>query len=189
MFGDGIFNQDGDTWKQSRELLRPQFHFKEYSDLNIFRDAADNLLNAIPREGGVVDLQPLFFRLALDVTTEFLFGESIESLKVPESTGEQTFAEAFNIAQEYIAKRFRLLDLYWLIDGKKFRDECKKVHYFADKIIDRNLSENSLDSQGKYVLLRAMSENTPDRTVHRCQIINILTAGRDTTACLLSWAL
>jgi cytochrome P450 len=189
MFGDGIFNQDGDAWKQSRELLRPQFHFKEYSDMDMFRHANDNLLNAIPREGGVIDLQPLFFRLTLDVTTEFLFGNSIESLKVPESTGEQTFAEAFNIAQEYVAKRFRLLDLYWLIDGKKFRDACKKVHDFADQIIDRNLSESPLDGQGKYVFLRAMSEKTPDRTVLRSQIINILTAGRDTTACLLSWAL
>jgi cytochrome P450 len=63
------------------------------------------------------------------------------------------------------------------------------VHYFADKIIDRNLSENALDGQGKYVFLRAMSEKTPDRTALRSQIINILTAGRDTTACLLSWAL
>ncbi|KAH6716445.1 cytochrome P450 alkane hydroxylase [Leptodontidium sp. MPI-SDFR-AT-0119] len=165
-----------------KELLRPQFHVKEYSDLNMFKDATDNLLNAIPREGGVIDLQPLFFRLTLDVTTEFLFGESIESLKVPESTGEDTFAEAFNVAQEYVAKRFRLLDLYWLIDGKKFRDTCKKVHYFADKIIDRNLAEDSIEGQGKYVFLRAMSEKTPDRTVLRSQIINILTAGRDTTA-------
>ncbi|KAG4429827.1 hypothetical protein IFR05_014689 [Cadophora sp. M221] len=126
--------------------------------------ATDNLLNAIPREGGVIDLQPLFFRLALDVTTEFLFGESIESLKVPELTGEDTFAQAFNVAQEYVAKRFRLLDLYWLIDGKRFRDACKKVYYFADKIIDHNLAEDSLEGQGKYVFLRAMSEKTPDRT-------------------------
>lgn len=77
----------------------------------MFRDTTDNLLNAIAKEG-VVDLQPLLFRLTLDMTTDFLFGESIRSLKVPESTGEQTFIEAFNIAQEYIAKRFRLLDLY-----------------------------------------------------------------------------
>ncbi|KAG4427616.1 hypothetical protein IFR05_016900 [Cadophora sp. M221] len=154
----------------------------------MFKDAIDNLLNAIPREGGVIDLQPLFFRLTLDVTTEFLFGESIESLKVPESTGEDTFAKAFNVAQEYVAKRFRLLDLYWLIDGKRFRDACTKVHYFADKIIDRNLAEDSLEGQGKYVFLRAMSKKTPNRTVLRSQIINILTAGRDTTACLLSWA-
>lgn len=86
IFGDGIFNQDGEAWKQSRELLRPQFLFKEHSDLNMFRDATDNLLNPIPREGGVIDLQPLFFRLTLDVTAEFLSGVPIESLEVPEST-------------------------------------------------------------------------------------------------------
>ncbi|KAH7378549.1 cytochrome P450 alkane hydroxylase [Cadophora sp. MPI-SDFR-AT-0126] len=148
--------KDGEAWKQSRELLRPQFHFKEYSDLNMFRDTTDNLLNAIAKEG-VVDLQPLLFRLTLDMTTDFLFGESIRSLKVPESTGEQTFIEAFNIAQEYIAKRFHT---------------CKKVHHFADTIINRNLSEDSLNGSGKYVFLRAMNKKTPDHT----------------TACLLSWA-
>lgn len=190
VFGDGIFNQDGHAWKQSRELLRPQFHFKQCSDLDMFRGATNNLLNVIPREGGLVDLQPLFFRLTLDVTTEFLFGKSIESLEVPESTGEQTFAEAFNIAQEYVAKRFRILDLYWLIDGRKFRDACKKVHDFADQILDRHLSGNSLNCQGKYVFFwRAMSENTPKSTALRSQIIKILTAGRDTTACLLSCTL
>ena len=63
----------------------------------MFRDATDNLLYAIPLEGGVIDLQPLFFRLTLDVTTEFLFGESIESLKVPESTGEETLRKRLTL--------------------------------------------------------------------------------------------
>lgn len=56
MFGDGIFTQDGGAWRQSRELLRPQFHFKKYTDLDFFGDACDNLLNNIPASGGVVDL-------------------------------------------------------------------------------------------------------------------------------------
>ncbi|RDL38393.1 Uncharacterized protein BP5553_02733 [Venustampulla echinocandica] len=188
MFGDGIFNQDGHEWKQSRELLRPQFHFKEYADLGMFSDACDNLLDNIPASSRVVDLQPLFFRLTLDVTTAFLFGESIESLKAPENTGKQTFAEAFNVAQEYIAKRFRLLDLYWLVGGKEFRDACEKVRFLADQIIDRNLSHEMTEDEGrKYVFLRAMAKKSPDRNALRSQIINILTAGRDTTACLLSW--
>ena len=72
----------------------------------------DNLINNIPKGGGVVDLQPLFFRLTLDVTTAFLFGESVQSLKAPEIAGEQKFSKSFNIAQEYIAKRFRPLNLY-----------------------------------------------------------------------------
>lgn len=188
MFGDGIFTQEGAPWKHSRELLRPQFHYKQYDNLEVFREAVDNLIDIISQEDGVVDLQPLFFRLTLDVTTEFLFGESVKSLKAPESTGEQTFADAFNTAQAYVAKRFRLLDLYWLIGGKKFQDACDKVHRFADQIIDRNLSQDAKDDEGqKYVFLDSLAQNTPDRTALRGQIINILTAGRDTTACLLSW--
>lgn len=173
-------------------MLRPQFHFKQYTNLEIFREAVDNLIDNVPQGGGVVDLQPLFFRLTLDVTTAFLFGESIQSLKLPESAGEQTFAESFNIAQDYVAKRFRLLDLYWLIGGKRFRDACNDVHRFADQIIDRNLSpdaDSDEDMENKYVFLRTLSENDPARTAIRGQIINILVAGRDTTACMLSWTL
>ncbi|KAG4428262.1 hypothetical protein IFR05_016258 [Cadophora sp. M221] len=188
IFGDGIFNQDGDAWKQSRELLRPQFHVKEYSNLNILKGATDNFFKAIPEKGGIVDLQPLFYRLTLDVMTEFLFGESVETLKISKSTGGETLSEVFDVALDYIAKRSRLLNLYWLVNGKRFRDVCKKVHFFADDIIDRNLAETSIKIQGKYDFLRVMSEKRLDRTVLRSQIINILTAGRDTTASLLSWA-
>jgi cytochrome P450 len=190
MFGDGIFTQEGEAWKHSRELLRPQFFHRQYEDLEVFREAVDELLEALSLEVGVVDLQPLFFRLTLDVTTAFLFGESVHSLKSPDITGEQTFADAFNAAQEFVAKRFRLPELYWLIGGKKFQQACDKVHEFADHIIDHNLSKDSGDeNQKQYVFLKSVAEGTPDRTSLRGQIVNILAAGRDTTACLLSWTL
>jgi len=112
LFRDGIFTQDREDWKHSRELLRLQFYFKQYANLEIFREAVDNLISNILKEGGVIDLQPLFFCLTLDVITAFLFGESIQSLKTLESASKQTFAESFNIAQEYVIKRFWLLDLY-----------------------------------------------------------------------------
>jgi cytochrome P450 len=173
-------------------LLRPQFHHKQYADLEIFREAVDNLLDHVPNEGGIIDLQPLFFSLTLDTTTAFLFGESVQSLKKPESANEETFAKFFNIAQEYVAKRFRLMDLYWLIGGKKFQDACRTVHRFADQIIDRNLSVNTdaiEENENKYIFLRTLAKDTPDRAAIRGQVINILVAGRDTTACLLSWTL
>lgn len=190
MFGDGIFTQEGEHWKYSRELLRPQFHFKQYADLEIFRDAVDDLMDTFPKEGGLCDLQPLFFRLTLDVTTAFLFGESIQSLKTPE-LAEKTFAKSFNTAQAYVAKRFRLQDFYWMIGGKEFRNACNEIHHFADQIINRNLSVHSEGDgkEQKYVFLRSLAQKTLDRTALRGQIINILAAGRDTTACLLSWTL
>jgi cytochrome P450 len=131
MFGDGIFTQEGHAWKTSRQILRPQFHFKQYEDLEVFDESIDDLLIAIEESkdtNGVLDLQPLFFRFTLDTTTAFLFGESVRSLRAPETAGEQTFGDAFNTAQEYIAKRFRLLDLYWLIGGRQFREACRRVN-------------------------------------------------------------
>jgi cytochrome P450 len=193
MFGDGIFTQEGQAWKHSRDIIRPQFMHKQYENLDVFKEAVDDLMDILQtqKDGSVIDLQPLFFRMTLDVTTAFLFGESVPSLTAPETAGELSFADAFNTAQSYVVKRFRLLDLYWLIGGRTFRKACNDVHHFADQIIDRNLSQDSRtgENQGKHVFLDAVAKASPDRTAMRGQIINILVAGRDTTACLLSWTL
>ncbi|KAL8893202.1 MAG: hypothetical protein Q9192_005500 [Flavoplaca navasiana] len=187
LFGDGIFTQEGDAWKHSRELLRPQFVHKQYEDLELFREVVDDLISLLPSKG-VIDLQPLFFRLTLDTTTAFLFGDSVHSLQQSDKSSESTFASAFDTAQYQIAKRMRLQDLYWLVGGKKFTAACENVHRFADHIIDRNLSrEHECSNQGKYVFLDFLQKNTSSRKELRSQIINILVAGRDTTACLLSW--
>jgi cytochrome P450 len=191
MFGDGIFTQEGPDWKHSRDMLRPQLQHKQYENLEVFRVATDDLIGLVRESKGIVDLQPLFFRLTLDTTTAFLFGESMRSLITPEAVGERTFATAFNTAQQWVTKRFRLLDLYWMINGREFRQACRDVHDFADQIIDRNLSSDRSDTKdsGKYVFLDTVAQNTLDRTALRGQIINLLAAGRDTTACLLSWTL
>lgn len=189
LFGDGIFTQEGDAWKHSRELLRPQFAHRQYDDLDLFREVVDDLISVLPTRG-VVDLQPLFFRLTLDTTTAFLFGDSVHSLQQSDTSSESTFASAFNTAQDLIAKRMRLQDLYWLVGGKKFTSACEDVHRFADQIIDRNLSRKPESSdQAKYVFLDFLEKNTSSRKELRSQIINILVAGRDTTACLMSWTL
>ena len=142
------------------------------------------LINIICCQSGVVDLQPLFFRLTLDVATKFLFGESVHSLKAPKFSNEQRFGETFNTAQAVVAKRFRLGDLYWMIGGSEFRKACSDVHDFADQLIDRNI----LRGYGKTnVFLDEVADGTADRIALRGQIINLLVAGRDTTACLLTW--
>lgn len=72
----------------------------------------DNLIACIPEDGAVVDLQALFFRFTLDTTSTFLFGESTYTLKKDQSIGGLVFAKAFDTAQDFVVKRFRLLDLY-----------------------------------------------------------------------------
>jgi cytochrome P450 len=185
MFGDGIFNQDDAAWKSSRDMLRPHLHHKHYQSLDIFQAAIDDLISIIEASTGTLDLQPLFFRLTLDTTTAFLFGESVKSLVTPDS-GESTFASAFDAGQKWVTKRFRLAGLYWLVNGKEWRQACKDVHEFADQLIDRNLA---LKKAGEEGFLHSIAEHSPNHTALRGQIINLLVAGRDTTACLLSWTL
>ncbi|KAI4264891.1 MAG: hypothetical protein L6R42_000005 [Xanthoria sp. 1 TBL-2021] len=164
---DGIFTQEGDAWKRSRELLRLQFVHKRYDDLELFRKVVDNLVNVLPMNE-VVDL--------------------LQSSQSSKTAGEPTFASAFNTAQDLVAKRLRLQDFHWLVGGKRFTAACADVHRFADQIIDRNLSrDKEASNTGKYVFLDFLEENTLSRTELRSQIINILVAGRDTTACLLAW--
>jgi cytochrome P450 len=191
LLGDGIFTQDGLAWKHSRELLRPQFSRQQYRGLDVFRQHVDNLISCIPDNGDPVDLQPLFFRFTLDTTTDFLFGASINSLKKTSSSEGMKFAEDFDVAQDYVVQRFRLLDLYWLIGGKRFRDSCASVHRFIDDIIDKRYDSAVYSSEmsGRYIFFDAVAKDSKDRNALRGQLINILLAGRDTTACLLTWTL
>jgi cytochrome P450 len=142
---------------------------------------------------GPVDLQPLFFCLTLDVTTAVFFGKSVNSLGKQGSGVETGFGKAFNDAQHQLARRGRLGDLYWLLGGRSFRRDCKTVHQFVDGIVADALarSEASVASKrnGGFVFLDALIAETKNPKVIRDQLINILLAGRDTTACLLSWTL
>jgi hypothetical protein len=72
----------------------------------------NNLISDIP-EDGVVDMQPLFFRLTFETTLFLLFGQHLLSLKSEGITGrESEFANAFNLGQDYLAQRGRLGEFY-----------------------------------------------------------------------------
>jgi cytochrome P450 len=157
----------------------------------VFREPVEDLLQALSSCDGVVDLQPLFFRLILDVKTAFLFGESVRSLTETATSDQANFANVFNVAQDFVAKRMRLQDLYWLVGGRDFRKACKTVHDFADNIIQRGLSRDTAKDEARdsYVFLEFLAQNCSNRTSLRSQIINILIARRDTTAYLISWSM
>ena len=188
LFGDGIFTQEGSLWKHSRDLLRPQLLLKQYQDLKLFDEHVENLLDCISMSNGaIIDLQCLFFRFTLDTTTAFLLGESVYSLK---SGGKEAdFEKAFNTAQIHIAKRFRLFSLYWLIGRREFARACKSIHQFADDVLNRRLSSFEDEKSSHHSFLDALSRDYRSSKALRDQLINLLVAGRDTTACLLSWTL
>ncbi|MCJ1366417.1 hypothetical protein MMC16_005545 [Acarospora aff. strigata] len=191
LLGHGIFTQDGEDWKHSRDLLRPLFLGNRIDIFLQIQEHVEALISCIP-EGKVVDLQPLFFRFTLDTTTYLLFGRSINSLgtQTPQS---EAFAESFRIAQDFLARRGRLGPFHWLIGGKEFRRACATVHEFIDGTIeDALLAHNSKQTPTSkpsfdYGFLGMLIQETQDPKVLRDQLLNVLLAGRDTTACCLTW--
>lgn len=188
LFEEGIINQDGVVWKQSRDMLRPHFRQGNYADCSIFKTPVDKLLETQSARRGVVDLQPLFFDLTLDVSISFLFGISLSELECNKEEDMRLFGESFDIAQGYIAKRYRLGGLYWLINSRKFRHACKVVHDTVDLLIHYSL-HNERQQEGRDSLIHILRQRTENRADLHSQVINLLVAGRDTTACLLSWTL
>ena len=80
LLGGGMVAADGTIWEHSRAMTSPTFARPQFATLTAFDVHVAQLLENIPRDGSTVDLQPLFNRLALDSTTEMLFGASVQSL-------------------------------------------------------------------------------------------------------------
>lgn len=164
-----------------------------------------------------LDLEDSLNRFTLDVATEFLYGRSVNSqlaaLNEKASIGgetagdtpyvpasaEEEFSTAFNVSQKMLLWRIRMQDLYWLMNSKEFRKACAICRHFIDDYVAIALDPKRLaaekaarvadGSKEKYVLLDALAETTQNPNELRDQLLQILTAGRDTTASTLSFAL
>ncbi|MCJ1347285.1 hypothetical protein MMC31_005507 [Peltigera leucophlebia] len=191
LLGRGIFTSDGPAWQHSRGLLRPNFISTQVRNLDMFESHIQHLLKAIPRDGSTFDLQDLFFRYTIDSATEFLFGESVNSL-APGASVEfgARFAEAFTRAQTRVAEGSRTLGLSNLLGRAQFKKDTKFIHDFVDRYIDRRLKFQNLKDTEKdgdrYVFLNELVKETQDPLQIRAELLNVLVAGRDTTASLLS---
>jgi cytochrome P450 len=199
LLGAGIFSTDGSKWEHSRGLLRPNFTRNQITDINVYETHVAALLKRIPRDGSTFDMQDLFFRMTLDSATEFLFGESVHSLNDGVSTSSSSFATDFNTAQEGLAIRSRLGPLMLFHRDRKFSKAVVDARAYVDRFVQNAINYRmALDSGEKapedasklneqqYVFLYELSKRTLDKTELTDQLLNILLAGRDTTASLLS---
>ncbi|KAG2412497.1 hypothetical protein HFD88_010054 [Aspergillus terreus] len=200
--GHGIFTSDGDEWAHSRALLRPQFTRDQISDLDLEERHVQLAMRAIApidphtRWSAPVNLQPIFFRLTIDSATEFLFGESVHSQTAAlagagADAPDARFATLFDRCQWYAARRVRLERLHWLANTREFRDASAYVRAYVDRFVGAALTTTAGGDQEKgktSVFLRGLAHATQDPVELRSQLLNILLAGRDTTASLLSFA-
>jgi hypothetical protein len=111
------------------------------------------------------------------------------------SNPRQEFADAFTEVQRVQGLISRAGALHLLVPRGSFRKGMKVINNFIGQYIERTLRlspeelAGSTKSDANYTFLHALAGYTRDRQVLRDQLIAVLLAGRDTTACTLSWTI
>ncbi|KAL4966001.1 cytochrome P450 [Aspergillus stella-maris] len=194
LLGEGIFDTDGEHWASSRALLRPSFAREQVADLTSLEELTQDLFRLLPRDGKtVIDLQELFFRYTVDSATDFLFGQSVGTLKETQAGPE--FAQAFHYAQRAVIVRGALGSLGMFYRDRK-ADECNRIcRDFVQQFVDsafcaaevkkEETEQQYNEMRQKRIFSHELAWRTSDRRRVQDELMNILVAGRDTTASLL----
>ncbi|KAH7882560.1 cytochrome P450 [Phlebopus sp. FC_14] len=216
VLGTGGFNSDGDTWKLHRTMTRPFFSIDRISHFDIFdrhAEAAVSLMKERFRSGLAIDFQDLISRFTLDSATEFLFGHSMDTMSselpyphgIPKPSRNvevniaQDFAKAFTEAQHTIAKRNMIGQTWPLFEIFVNRAEkpMEIVNAFLEPILhdaiekhntSKHMQKCAQERDGE-TLLDHLIHLTTDVKVLKDETLNILLAGRDTTASTLTLAI
>lgn len=191
MTGKGIITSDGGLWKFGREMIRPTFTRAQIADREVFERHVKRFLELLPQDEATVDLQPLFDRLILDASSEFIFGESFGSLLDECPIDSQRFLDAFSYAQKGVGTRVLLGKMSFLNRDRNFRISCDLIREYTERHVDRVLArsergETDAKEERKYELVYELGKETTDKNVLCSQLLNVFFAGRDTPAVALS---
>ncbi|PPQ74268.1 hypothetical protein CVT24_001191 [Panaeolus cyanescens] len=215
LLGQGVFNSDGDMWKFHRGITRPFFTKERISDFDIYdRNAERSLQIARTRieEGHAIDFQDLVSRFTLDSATEFLFGQNVDSLSAgiayPPSVSHKNssfftehssnrFTEAFRDAQRHADRRMPYGTAWPLVEF--WEDKVVPLRKTIDEFIEPLMKEalrrreeritqgiKEADEDHSNVLSHLVNQ-TQDPSILKDELVNLLVAGRDTTASLLTF--
>ncbi|KAF7873928.1 hypothetical protein EAF04_002600 [Stromatinia cepivora] len=193
--GDGVLSLDGEAWRHSRDIVKPIFSRSELSDVDTLGFHVDRFLDLVPSDGSPVNLQEPLHKLFLDLSTEFLFGQSIDAQLPHDPNNSQDFLKAFNGALAGVGKR-RLsgkLQFIYAFD-KSWKADINKVYAYVDAHVKRALGgvpaekESSSDGRAtrRHILLDEMVKQIKDPIRLRYQLMNVFMPGRDTTSVLVA---
>ncbi|KAG2056638.1 cytochrome P450 [Suillus hirtellus] len=213
VLGTGVFNSDGEIWKLHRTMTRPFFTHDRISHFEIFDRHADHAITLAKkrfRAGLAIDFQDLISRFTLDSASEFLFGHCIDSLSaglpyphnatqvtnaIRGDNAAATFAYAFSQAQQAINRRVSIGQTWPLVEilADGTAQHMKVVNAFLDPILKDALEKRSTavefdknEFADDQTLVDHLVNLTSDFKIIKDETLNILLAGRDTTASTLT---
>lgn len=209
ILGNGIFNADNESWKHQRKSthgLMAETKFRNYVVSTTYDKVRRGFLplldqTAASESGGmVVDLQDLFLRFTFDVTCILVMG--VDPGCLSSGLPVMPFAKAMDDAEEVMFYRHLVPTVWWKLMRKmKLGEERKFAHAWVtiDRFIDKHVQmkkdeiAKNLDTREEFVqrnpdLLTSYINGRPcsDKFL-RDTAVNLMLAGRDTTAAGLTW--
>ena len=158
-----------------------------YQNLDVFTEHIDDLIaNLDEAPPGAIDLQAHFFSFTLATTTALIFGQPLKDYS---SDTQHAFTESFEYASLISAIRIRLADFYRAYTPRKYRQSCSVVKQYAEGFVKRAMENKDARTDDKYAFIQDLIDEYNDPFLVRDQLVNVLIAGRDTTAATLGWAL
>ena len=187
LLGSGIFSLNGKSWSHARSMLKPCFAKKDKEAIITSLESHFQSLIKRVQRGKEVDLQPLFFGLAMDFATEFLTGKSTRMLDDATSNSEaEQFVKDYMVCSEEVVARMSLGPLQHFRISPSAWFAKRRIFKYVDKFIKEAQSDNEVAGVKSGNFLADLSAATTDRKVLRDQMLHILVASRDTIASLLS---
>ncbi|KAF7727314.1 hypothetical protein EC973_007831 [Apophysomyces ossiformis] len=203
LFGDGIFNANGEEWKYQRKTASHIFNVKNFRDqfTDVFIQEIgymkDKILDKAVDNNTVIDFHDLMYKFTLDSFIMIGFGVQLNALASKEKV---PFAAAFDEAQKNTFLRF--VNPTWPVSEKiidfltpwrtSMSQNLKTVDTFAREVIEKRRIQLANGEDHKDLLSRFMNARNPQGELLsnnelRDMILNFVIAGRDTTAQALSW--
>ncbi|KAE8793766.1 hypothetical protein D1007_31508 [Hordeum vulgare] len=201
LFGDGIFAVDGDKWKQQRKIASYDFSTRALRDFSggVFNKNAAKLAHIVSSNAA-----DLLMKATMDSIFTIAFGLDLNTLSGAAADEGGRFAAAFDDASEFTLLRY--VNAFWKVARflnvgaeAALRHRIKVVDEFVYKHIraraDEMADEKAHDAESKCDLLSRFIQATTsesgkvDYKYLRDIIMNIVIAGKDTTAGGLAWFL
>lgn len=198
-----IFSVNDEEWHDARAIIRPSFVRNQIADLDCTDRHVENMLRRLPRDGSSVDLQELFYKLTMDISTDFMydpliqdcaivltieacsrFGYSTNMLTTPAAESLE-FSQCFDYALSAAAGRGRLGWIGFLMPEKRMQYSIEYCGKFIDNYVSQALSQDKMKER-PYVFMNEMVDSGADQQHIREQLIAMILGGRDTSASTLS---
>ncbi|KAF7943521.1 hypothetical protein EAE96_011444 [Botrytis aclada] len=189
--GRGFVTRDGEEWRVHRSLFASTLTEANTVNLKLLGDAYEQYIQGLLSNGQTVDLAPIFNKLFLDLSLQFLFGKRLAVLysgNLP--VDMHTFEEAFDTAQKWMGIRlaFGKFGRSASILSKKWKESCNIVHSFVDHHIIKALEkpDNSKSEAHASSLLENLVLRGKNLDEIRSQILQGMLVTQDTTGIVLS---